>query len=211
MREEVGRLVYRPRSGRGLYLSDVSHLLRLARDAKSEEILLDAVLRRPTLIGRLIVKGSTDVERISKYWTAENRFKEVRPMLESMQASEEIESLDIAHLLPPGVRKRLNTYPTVQDGFSGRFPDWFWTSYNFFHFYSRDVYADPELVENLLDREYEAVGEPHRYGDMLVLRVDGRAVHGCIYIAGDVVLHEERERFALSLGFDAAAGHDRSS
>ena len=38
-----------------------------------------------------------------------------------------------------------------------------------------------------MDREFDLALPPYEYGDMIVFNSGGRAIHGCIYIAEDIV------------------------
>lgn len=184
---DVARLAYPTPAGRGYFLSDVPYLLRSTETAQDEKTLLKALLRRPALIVRLRIDSDTDIDSLADYWTSGYKYKDVLPLMESVSHTEGIDKLEIAHLLPPDPRMRLNTFPTSFDGLSGRFPDWFWTCYNFFRFNPREVYADSEERDVILSNEFYPVIPPYSFGDLLLLRSGSKIVHGCIYVVDDIV------------------------
>lgn len=185
--QDIAQLAYPTRNGQGFYLSDIAFTLRNTTSAAEERLLFQALLRRKALIVRLRPGTLESSRSIASYWSADYKNKEVLPLLESVVHSNEGGSIDIAHLLPAIPRQYLNIFPALSDGLNGRFPDWFWTCYNFFRFTPRPVYADSPERDSLILREFIEVSPPYQFGDMIVLSSGGKSIHGCIYIAEEIV------------------------
>ncbi|MCB1231244.1 MAG: hypothetical protein KDN19_13300 [Verrucomicrobiae bacterium] len=175
--------------GPSLAFSDLPFLLGLMSSEKEERDLLRATTRTRTLILRLRVNKDSDFQTLSDYWTAGFKYKDILPLLESVQRTEGVERIDIAHLLPPLPRKLLYTFPSVSLGLSGRYPDSFWTALNFFEFWPKEKFLNTVEVEKEVRTNFTRVAPPYRYGDILVM-IDpgsGRVVHSCVYLADDIV------------------------
>ncbi|MBP6602463.1 MAG: hypothetical protein KA250_11700 [Verrucomicrobiales bacterium] len=184
---DISKLAYPTPSGVGYFLSDLAYALKGASDSIEERAVYQGLLRRRALIVRLRLTEGTDITQIAKYWTAGYKNKSVLPFLESAVSADSGGAIDVAHLLPATPRQYVNRFPDLANGITGRYPDWFWTCYNFFRFSPRDVYADSGERANLMDREFDLALPPYEYGDMIVFNSGGRAIHGCIYIAEDIV------------------------
>lgn len=175
--------------GPSLAFSDLPYLLSLMSSEEEERDLLRATTRTRTLILRMKVNQESDFESLRYYWTAGFKYKDILPMLESVQRTEGVERLDIAHLLPPLPRKLLYTYPSLSVGLTGKYPDSFWTSLNFFEFWPKERYLDTNEVQKEVQESFSRAAPPYRYGDVLVMIDPGsrRIVHSCIYLADDIV------------------------
>jgi len=184
---DVAQLAYPTPTAKGYYLSDVSFLLRQVHNSYDEQLVLRALMRRPTLIARLKLDATSDLVELSDYWAAGFKNKDILPLMESVVRTKQVDSLDIAHFLPPTPRRNLYSFPELSEGASGRFPDWFWTCYNFFRFTPVDIYADSPNRKAIMTREFELALPPYQFGDVLVIRNGDRAIHGCIYIADNIV------------------------
>lgn len=184
---DVSMLAYPTPNGQGFYLSDVAYTLRGATSALEERELLQGLLRSSGLIVRLRLSRESLTPGIADYWTAGYKNKAVMPLLESVVTQNDGSSIDIAHLIPALPRQYLNQFPDTQDGADGRLPDWFWTCYNFFRSSPRAVYADSPDRDRLILKEFEPAMPLNQFGDLLLLNSGGRIIHGCIYIAADIV------------------------
>lgn len=187
VQSDIARVAYPTATGRGFFLSDVSYLLRQVENSQDEQTLLRALMRRPTLIVHLKLDADSDLEALSDYWSAGFKNKDILPLMESVVETKEINRIDITHFLPPTPRRNLLSFPSYSEGASGRYPDWFWTCYNFFRFTPSDVYADSDELESLIARDFAFGLSPLQFGDMLLFRDQGKPIHGCIYIADDIV------------------------
>lgn len=185
--QKIALLAYPSPSGHGFFLSDIPYLLKEADGSEAERRILNALLRVPALMVRLNLSKVESVEGVSNYWKSRFRNKQIAPLFDSIMANPHIQRIDIGHLLPPTARQNLNSFPGMGEGLSGSSPDWFWTCYNFFRFTPVNVYANLEGRDELLAKEFSRGTAPYEFGDMLLLKSQGRTIHGCIYIAEDIV------------------------
>ncbi len=186
--QSIARLVYGS-SNSGLLFSDLPYLLRDIESGSEEKKLLTALCRVRTLVPRIRISDSDNFENIARYWTSGYRNKDILPVMESVIKTEGVEMLDIAHLLPPTPRKHLFTFPGTNEGVSGRYPDWLWTSINFFNFIPLSRYADSTSGTEYFHKNYVPIPAPEQFGDLILVRKEsnGEFLHGCIYIADDIV------------------------
>jgi hypothetical protein len=184
---DISKLAYPVPVGTGYFLSDLAFTLKGATDSIEERAIFQGLLRRRGLMVRLRMHEGADIAGIADYWSAGYKNKSVLPFLESAVSANSGGAIDISHLLPPTPRQYLNRFPDLANGVSGRYPDWFWTCYNFFRFSPRDVYADSAERPNLIEKEFELALPPYEFGDMILFNSGGRVIHGCIYIAEDIV------------------------
>jgi hypothetical protein len=185
--QDIAVLCYPTPGGKGYHFSDAPFTLKQAGSVLEEQILFQGLFRKRGLIVRLRVSADKLTQETADYWTAGYKNKAVMPLLESIVQNNDGGTIDIAHLLPSTPRTYLNRFPDPSDGLSGRFPDWFWTCYNFFRFVPREVYADSPARDSLILQEFETGLPPSEFGDMLLFNSGGKVVHGCIHIAEDIV------------------------
>ncbi len=185
--EAINRLAYP--IGASLAFSDLPHLLSLMGSEEEERKLIKATTRTRSLILRLRVHEGSDFQSLQDYWTAGFKYKDILPLLESVQRTDGVERIDVAHLIPPLPRKLLYTFPSLSLGLSGRYPDSFWTALNFFEFWPREKFLNSSEVEKEVRASFSRVAPPYRYGDVLTLIDPGtrRVVHMCVYLADDIV------------------------
>ncbi len=185
--EDVSILAYRTPKDHGFFFSDIPLLLRRTLSSSDEKTILKGIYRRQGLMVRLRFDRESMSESLVNYWSASYKYKAVFPILRSILEAREDGAIDIAHLLPATARQSLNRFPDPGDGISGRYPDWFWTCYNFFRFVPKNVYADsPEMTE-LLASEFQPSLPPLQFGDMILITSGAKIIHGCIHIADDLV------------------------
>jgi len=184
---DISRLVYPTPAGKGFFFADVPYLMQRTGDTEAERNLLRGLHRPPAIIARLRIDAADDFAALANYWSAGFKLRSVLPLIESVGRTPEITHIDVGHLLPPLARAKLNTYPIHSDGLDGRYPDWFWTCYNFFRFAPRDVYSDSPEGKDILAEEFVQTTPPHRFADLILLRSGTETIHGCIYIADDLV------------------------
>lgn len=98
------------------------------------------------------------------------------------------QTVDITHFLPTLMRERIYTFPDIELGLKGRFPDCHWTSLNFFNRAPRDYFLDTRLAAAHLVENYNPVDAPYHFGDVLCFLDKGEGIHTCVYIADDIVL-----------------------
>lgn len=175
--------------GRSRAFSDLSSVLARASEINQERALMRAIYGSPSWIVSVRWPGPLDWEGWLKFWTANGRSVDHVPFLEAMNRNPTINSVDLIHLLPPNARKRLNTWPSLSAGLDGVFPNSFSSALRFFQVSVPDTAMDADRAALLLERGYEKVEAPYRFGDVLIYQIEGdRApVHADVYVADDLV------------------------
>src|SRR5450432_822262 len=169
--------------GHALAFSDIRALLNHAQSDTEVFHICKTMTRTRTLIADLKIPESSDVKPLIKYWTGEGRSPDIEPILESTAERESISTIDITHLLPPMMRRRLFTYPTAERITRGRMPDCHWTSLNFFNSSPDDYYLDTRLASSHIIEHYAPVAAPYQFGDVLIIQDNtGQAIHSCVFI-----------------------------
>lgn len=175
--------------GGNLLFSDIGFIIGMVQNGNEEESFLKAIHRKRSLMLRLKLDASSDLDSITQYWTAGLKQKDVLPLLEAIKSTESVQRLDVAHLLPPIARKSLYSFPALQDGQDGRFPDSYWSAINFFNTVPVSQYRDSPSVDAYVRSRFRSVQQPFEFGDLLfvVRPSDNRAIHACVHIADDIV------------------------
>lgn len=171
-----------------LAFSDVSVLL--TQTTSDAEILhiFKFMTRVRALVVQLKLSPASDLRSLATYWTGAGLNTDGLPLLTSEVEGGRQSAIDITHLLPSLPRKLLYTYPNLSSAASGRLPDCQWTAFNFFANEPHEYYLDTRLTITHLREAYQEVSPPFQYGDVLeMVNSDGDAVHGCVYIADDIV------------------------
>lgn len=197
LREELRDVIERFCYMRGdqLAFSDLSAVLNYTRSAEEAVEFFKTTTRMRTMVVRLRVEQTEDMEAISDYWTGRSRYKDILPILNSVSETQDVEVIDIVHLMPSMARRYLYTYPAIDLAMNGRMPDCHWTSLNFFNHFARDYYLDTRLAASeILDRYEEVTGE-YEFGDVLMFMDgdSGNAIHSSVYIADDIVFTKNGE------------------
>lgn len=169
--------------------ADYSLVLSQISSVEEEKNLLRAMTATPSLIVRLKLDDRSDLDSVADYWSGGAKKKAILPILESIANNPEVDWLDVTHLLPPLPRRLLYTYPSLEMGSLGRFPDCHWTSLNFFRIAPKDRFLDVSAVAKELESFYDIVTTPLEFGDVvLVFDAEAKqALHSAVYIAADIV------------------------
>lgn len=172
--------------GAALCVSDAPELCLRIADPSERHRLIKTLSRSTSLLMKLRVRPETDVRQLAAYWGRGWHVKDIEPLLASLTKVPGGMTLDIAHLLPPFARKRLNSFPTpVEVG--QRAPDCYWTAWNFFNDPPDDRYFDDAIWRQELQQNCALV-EQATFGDLVFLtRPDGVPIHCAVFIADDVV------------------------
>jgi hypothetical protein len=179
----VKRLVYR--RGSALCFSDVPEVTSRISSVVERRRLEKTLSRNSTILMKLRVGPSTDVQALMAYWVKDGRHKDIEPLLTSLTMVPGGMTIDVVHLLPPFARKHLNTYPDPSP--SDHAPDCYWSAMNFFNDPPDDRYYDDAAWRAELQRDYSVVTNA-TYGDLVfLLRPDSSPIHAAVYIADDVV------------------------
>jgi hypothetical protein len=175
--------------GKNLVFADTPLVLRMVQSEDERLKIRKALSRTPTLVVSLRVTPETDVAAIADYWGIGTSAKDMLPFLESIVDSGMPRSVEITHLLPPAPRRLLYTFPNVDFGRTGYYPDCHWTSLNFRNPDPLDRLADPPLATAYVLQNYTKVQGPYHYGDVIFFMdgPSGNAIHSCVYLADDLV------------------------
>lgn len=168
--------------------ADIYLALQKANDAEERWRLIKTLCRDVTISARLKISSQSDVQTLADFWSSGGRNKEILPILKSVAETSGVETLDIVHLLPPGPRKLLHTYPSPNgEGIGDDLPDCFWTSFSFFGDSPSARHLD--FIGHVFEERYLPVPPPYQLGDLILIRdrVSGRYLHACNYLADDLV------------------------
>ncbi|NBV23015.1 MAG: hypothetical protein EBS05_13990 [Proteobacteria bacterium] len=181
----VKNLAY-PR-GPSLCFSDMPQAFSRIPSIPERRRLVKTVSRQSTLLMKLHVAPTDNIGALASYWARGGRAKDIAPLLESLSKVPGGANIDVAHLLPPFARKRLNSYPYPLTQTNLPPPDCFWTAMNFFNEPPDERYNDYDVWRKELQSDFTAVPEA-TFGDLVFfLRADGTPLHAAVYIADDVV------------------------
>ena len=121
------------RSGPFLVMADLRLLLPELRDERERLDLIRVLCRERTMMINLRITRESNIDELARYWGRYGRAKDVKPILEALQSHPEGGEIDISHLFPAFVRRRLYGYATPQADPLSRGRDCHWTATNFFN------------------------------------------------------------------------------
>lgn len=189
----LSRLVY-PR-GSAICFSDLPELLPHLATSTERQELLKALWRNPTILMRLRVRPDADVAALASYWGRGWHVKDIRALLASVAKVPGGLRIDVAHLLPPFARRRLNSYPNPASYSPEQSSDCYWTAFNFFKDPPDDRFHERAMWQQELESNYTAAPTP-TFGDILILRTaTGEPIHAAAYIADGVVFTKNGDDF----------------
>ena len=174
--------------GGATVFSDVQALLGLAKTPDEVNAVFRSITRVRSLIVELRLPLNTDREAFIDYWSAGQTDAPRLAFVKAITQRRAKQSVDITHFLPSIIRQRAYTFPEMDLGMKGRFPDCHWTSLNFFNITPKDVYLDTKHAAERLLKDYEVVDAPYHFGDVLCFMDEGEGLHTCVHIADDIVL-----------------------
>ena len=174
--------------GGALVFSDVQALLGLAKTPDDVNAVFRSITRVRSLIVELKLPLTTDRQTFIDYWSAGQTDAPRLAFIKAITQRRARQTVDITHFLPSIIRQRAYTFPEMDLGLKGRFPDCHWTSLNFFNLAPKDVYLDTKLAAEHLLKDYEVVDAPYRFGDVLCFLDEGEGLHTCVHVADDIVL-----------------------
>lgn len=179
------------------YFSDVELVVNRLPTGKDRLNFFGALTRQAVVLARLRIRPGTDLERVLSYWTAMPgvQFKDLKPLLESLQLGNDGTHLSILFLLPPFARERLYTFPMPPGPDEVR-ADCHWTTMNFFRDPPDDRFSDTAYTTEYIKSHYYRVAQPSRYGDLVLVLKDGAAVHSAVYLAEDLVFTKNGVNYA---------------
>ena len=174
--------------GEAMVFSDIQALLTLAKNSDEVRSTFRAVTRVRCLLVELELPLKTDRRQFIDYWAAGQTDAPRLTFINAITQRRAPQTVDITHFLPSLLRQRAYTFPEMELGLKGRFPDCHWTSLNFFNLTPKDYYLDTRLAAAQLVENYNTVEPPYKYGDVLCFLENGEGLHTCVYIADDIVL-----------------------
>jgi hypothetical protein len=175
------------RRGDCTVFSDVSLLINQATSNAEIVAALAATTRVPTLMVSVQLPPS-DRAAMLDYWRAGGRNQDAHDFLLNVLEQSDLNTVDLIHLLPSLCRDALYTYPSLADAAGGQLPDCQWTSLNFFQARPAPYYLDGRSTFLELAATHREIAKADRLGDLICFTsADGRIVHSCVRIAGDLV------------------------
>jgi len=179
--------------GKATVFSDLRTLMNLAESTGEVEQVFRTISRTRALVVELSLPEKADRQALVDYWSAGFADADTLPFLKGALDRDSVVSIDITRLLPPGARRRLYTYPTLDQAAGGRFPDCHWTSLNFFNNSPVGYYLDTRLASGALLEQYQPVDGPRRFGDVLLFVKGDDVTHSCVFVADDIVYTKNGE------------------
>lgn len=173
--------------GEALAFSDIQALLTLAKGPEATRDTFRALTRVRSLIVELKLPLRVERDVFLDYWSAGMTDTSQLTFLRSMLRRRADQKIDITHLFPNLARQRVFTFPELEWGLKGRFPDCHWTSLNFGAAVPNDDYLDTAKAAARLVGSYQAVEPPYRFGDVLCFLDEGEGLHTCVQVADDIV------------------------
>lgn len=173
--------------GNSLLFSDQALVIPDLQSREESTRLLKTLARKSTLMLKLRVDASTDVEALENYWGFPGA-KDIVPLLNSLKRRGTSTAVDIVHLLPRFARSRLYSYPAPNDPGVNSYMDCHWTVLNFFNQEPNPRYQDLNEVALTFRSNYHTVTGRPRYGDVYLFTLpNGDVIHSCVYIADNIV------------------------
>ncbi|MEM7015605.1 MAG: hypothetical protein AAF585_29445, partial [Verrucomicrobiota bacterium] len=173
-------------------ISDTPYLMSQIEDPIMRRRVIRALARTRSIVPRLRVDSSADIDALSAYWSGPRPLTSIHSLLASVRDSQQTDHIDLMYLLPPFPRKYLGTYTNFQDLLYTEQPDCFWTARNFFESepiqrihdnLPEEYYLEPEKFTKVANKA------PFHFGDLFVVRDPRRDafVHAYVHIADDLV------------------------
>jgi hypothetical protein len=184
----VEPLVYR--QGDYLFFSDFDLVREEIPDQEEVRRLAKTLVRQSALLVELTVDRVEDVPALAEYWGRGGRRIDVRPLLESVAASDATHSIDIAHLLPTFARNNLYRYPKVRtaDLEQPLLANCLWSALNFFATAPDDRLLNLETSIQTLKNDYYVVEHGYQLGDVIAfIDKDDNLFHVATFLADQLV------------------------
>ena len=190
----IKKLIYR--SDNSLVFADLPEVYAACPSPEERRRLIKTLSRNDTLILKLMISKSSNIEALVEYWSTGGRAKDIRPLLESLVRVPGGASIDIAHFLPPLARRLLYTFPYPSDGRALSDRNCFWTALNFFNEEPNENYRDAKATETAIQQDYFPIQDDPVFGDVILL-LDSReaVIHASVFIADDKVFTKNGRDF----------------
>lgn len=196
VREEVSRYIYR--NDGLLFFADLAFVLPSIETAEQRRRLVQTLSRESSLRLTLHVPAGADPTPLADYWSGPTGSEPLLPLFSELAHRPEGGAIEVAALLPPFARRRVDTYPTPDAAplAPGASRDCHWTALNFFNDPPDDRLAETAAVQRELTQRYEPVRDTPRFGDLVLFESEGRIFHSAVYIAADVLFTKNGPRFS---------------
>lgn len=176
-------------NGKARQLVDYDALLIRIPTAQRRVAVAKALSRQSALLGGLVIRPDTDIDKIASYWgnIPGVRFTDTRPLLEALKQLPEGGNLGLYYLLPKFAHDRLYTFPLPpQPG--EPIMDCHWSTFNFCNDTPDNRFNDPAFAVAYIQKNYYQIAAPSVYGDILLLMNDKQEIkHSATFLADDIV------------------------
>jgi hypothetical protein len=193
--ETIRKLLY-PR-GEAQCFSDFEFIMRQLPSDSDRVHLVQALSRQNAVLAGIHVPPDADIDKLVDYWGQAPgvRFKDIRPLLESLKRLPGGGNISLVYLLPEFARERLYTFPMPSKPGDPRM-DCHWSSMNFFNETPDNRFNDPGYTSTFLSNNFYQVAKPTAYGDLVFLLDDhNTALHSAVYIADDLVFTKNGDNY----------------
>lgn len=182
-----------------LSLMDRAYIIRqLGDDQEEKERFLKAAFATRSLIVRLVINESTDLESVIDYWSSEGRNPGIEHIIKGVKLTAGVDKLDLVQVLPPLPRRYLFGFTNLRDMIPLSPPDCFWASVQFFRPNASPRILDPLTLNYHLDHDFEKIesAEP-QFGDIVCMfnTDDNTFLHSYVHIAADIVFTKNGSSF----------------
>jgi hypothetical protein len=193
-RDLIRALSYR--NGRFAFFADLGLVSPTLRSPAEKISLIKALSHESTLMMRLRVTDKSEVDSLVAYWGRGGRAKDVRPILESVAELAGAHTVAVPYLLPPFVRSRIYTYPSVADEPDASHRDCHWTALNFFNDPPDDRLMDRAYASKVISSpEYYVIYSGYQLGDLVIYKTGmDEVIHSAVYIADGVLFTKNGSR-----------------
>jgi hypothetical protein len=172
---------------KSIVFSDYPALVKLATNALEIKAVKRLYTRTKTLRLFIYELNERSEDEFLNYWTVQGKWNGGTSLLKGFLREENDSRLAVATILPPLARSNLYTFPDLEDGIGGRFPDCNWTTLNFFVSEPKPFYLDSNIGFIELSQNYHRIDKPTQLGDVICfLDKDNNVKHTATYIAGSV-------------------------
>jgi len=194
-REATERIAFQ--RGTVTSIIDRSYVLRQLATRAEKEAFIRAIFTSHTLVARLVLDGSSDLDEVVRYWSAGGKNPEVDSIIAGLYYAGGVEKIDIIHLMPPNAKKYLFAFTRFQDINPFNAPDCFWTAQQFFRPAMSQRVLDSLPLDYYLNADFEMAADNPQFGDLVCIFDPDTydLVHAYVHIAGDVVFSKNGTSF----------------
>jgi hypothetical protein len=181
-------------SGNAVLFNDTALVCSRLHTEAEQRTFVEVLKRRIVVDATLSVAAGEDVAALTRHWSFGHDAPGVRALLEPLAAAPRGGAIDVARLMPPFVRARINTFPPI----GSPDLDCFWSSLHFF------VEGEPDMrllsaqdFNAEIMRSYVPVTtEERRLGDVIAFYgSDDVPIHAVNFIAPGLVFTKNGNSF----------------